>query len=214
MIYVWDVARQQYRDSAGRLVPLATIRQAVYDLSHDGQARMQTLMQQHLQGDSDRATWEREMRLAIKTYHVAAAVTARGGWAAMSPSDWGYTGRLVQTQYQFLSGFKADLDAADHGFTGATPEALTVRAGMYAAAVRGSFGQMQRRGAQQGDATEERRTRHGDHSCPDCTAAAELGWQPLGTLPAIGDSACLVSCHCWFTFRKGETEFGLADHGS
>ncbi len=40
----------------------------------------------------------------------------------------------------------------------------------------------------------------GEH-CHDCPPLAALGWQPLGTLPAIGDTECGNLCLCAFEFR-------------
>jgi hypothetical protein len=35
-----------------------------------------------------------------------------------------------------------------------------------------------------------------------CLELAALGWQPIGTLPKIGESVCIVNCHCRFAYRK------------
>ncbi len=53
---------------------------------------------------------------------------------------------------------------------------------------------------------EERRV-HGmlkDDMCSICREAVAMGWQPIGTLPAIGDSECLSSCHCYFKWRDAD----------
>jgi hypothetical protein len=39
-----------------------------------------------------------------------------------------------------------------------------------------------------------------DH-CSGCVAAAAQGWQPLGTLPAIGDTPCMGNCKCTFMYK-------------
>lgn len=38
------------------------------------------------------------------------------------------------------------------------------------------------------------------HNCDDCPPLAALGWQPIGTLPAIGDSECGHLCLCHFEY--------------
>ncbi len=51
--------------------------------------------------------------------------------------------------------------------------------------------------------TEEMRV-HGklkDDMCPTCKAAVDAGWQPIGTLPKIGQSECISECHCFFRWR-------------
>lgn len=37
--------------------------------------------------------------------------------------------------------------------------------------------------------------------CSDCPEYAKRGWQPLGTLPRIGDSECRNYCWCHFEYR-------------
>lgn len=42
--------------------------------------------------------------------------------------------------------------------------------------------------------------------CEDCPPLADLGWQPIGTLPEIGDSACGSLCLCHFRYSEdGDT---------
>ena len=36
--------------------------------------------------------------------------------------------------------------------------------------------------------------------CADCPPLAALGWQPIGTLPDIGDSECEGRCLCHFVY--------------
>ncbi len=50
---------------------------------------------------------------------------------------------------------------------------------------------------------EERRVlgRPKTEHCHDCPPLAALGWQPLGTLPALGDTECGNLCLCHFEYR-------------
>jgi hypothetical protein len=36
--------------------------------------------------------------------------------------------------------------------------------------------------------------------CSDCPPLADMGWQPIGTLPDIGDTECGGFCWCWFEY--------------
>ncbi len=55
-------------------------------------------------------------------------------------------------------------------------------------------------------AKEERRIlgRPKTEHCHDCPPLAAMGWQPLGSLPAIGDTECGGLCLCHFIFRDKE----------
>lgn len=58
----------------------------------------------------------------------------------------------------------------------------------------------------QGVMREERRILghpKGEH-CHDCPPLAAMGWQPLGTLPALGDTECGNLCLCHFEFRDAK----------
>lgn len=48
---------------------------------------------------------------------------------------------------------------------------------------------------------EERRVLGDAKHCEDCPPLAELGWQPIGTLPGIGSTECMGFCHCHFEYR-------------
>ncbi len=48
---------------------------------------------------------------------------------------------------------------------------------------------------------EERRVLGDALHCEDCPPLAALGWQPIGTLPMIGDTECGGHCHCHFEYR-------------
>ena len=38
--------------------------------------------------------------------------------------------------------------------------------------------------------------------CSDCPPLADMGWQPVGTLPDIGDTECGGFCWCWFEYSS------------
>lgn len=56
----------------------------------------------------------------------------------------------------------------------------------------------------QGIMTQERRVlgHPKTHHCEDCPPLAAMGWQPIGTLPAIGQTECGGMCYCHFEYRE------------
>lgn len=56
---------------------------------------------------------------------------------------------------------------------------------------------------------QERRRHYGADTpptkCKVCVQQESVGWKPLGTLRALGDSPCLGNCHCAFSYRDGDT---------
>jgi hypothetical protein len=201
--YIWDATILRYRDAAGTVVPEEVVRTLIEQLAEDGKAYLQTVTARYLAGDSTLSEWYSDMRAGVKGIHVAAGVLAGGGYANMNQSGWGYIGRMVQVQYQYLTGFAAELRAqAEGNLKERAAGQLQVRAGMYADAAFGSYQQMTRRGYANAGYKEERRVLDpGAEHCRDCERAARAGWSALGSLPRIGDSDCLTNCRCRFEYR-------------
>ncbi len=84
-----------------------------------------------------------------------------------------------------------------------TAKQFVARAEQYGDAPWGAAQEVNRhRMVRTGEYVEERRV-HGklkDDMCEVCSKAVADGWQPIGTLPRIGDSPCQGNCHCFFQF--------------
>lgn len=206
----WNETAGRYVDlSTGRFVRFSDVRDAL-DVVMDASAiRMNNITQQLVDGNVSLAEWQSGMMEQIKIAHTAAGASARGGWAQMSQADWGATGRMIRSQYEKLQGFAEQIADGTQLLNG---HAL-MRADLYADAPRGTFEEMRRRYERlsNGMQFERRILGEADH-CDDCLDAADEGWQPIGTLPAIGDSVCLTRCHCTFEYsatnpdEEGESE--------
>ena len=161
--------------------------------------RMNTLTQQLVDQRMSLAEWQAGMMEQIKISHSAAAAASRGGWAQMSQADWGAVGRMIREQYGYLRNFAHQVASGEQLLNGTA----LVRADLYAGAARGTFEEMRRRYERLMNGAEEeaRVLGEADH-CNDCLEFAALGWQPVGTLPAIGESVCITRCHCTFIYRK------------
>lgn len=143
--------------------------------------------------------WQLAMLDQIKMLHTASGVAANGGWAQMSRSDWGFLGGRIRTQYSYAARFAKQIKDGTQSIDGS----FFRRVGMYGDAGHSTFVQMDRRYQMTENGMEEERADLGeaDH-CDDCLERASMGWQPIGTLPAIGDSVCKTNCHCTFRYRK------------
>lgn len=206
----WNETAGRYIDLAtGRFVPFLEVRDSL-DLVMDASgARMHTLTDQLIAEQISLAEWQLGMMEEIKTAHTAAAASASGGWAQMSQADWGATGRLIRDHYDFLRNFAAEIASGKQRLDGTA----RVRTDLYAQAARGTFEEMRRRYERLKDGMEEeaRELGEADHCSSDddptgeregCLELAALGWQPIGTLPKIGNSVCITRCHCRFVYRK------------
>jgi hypothetical protein len=198
VLYAWDAFAGRYVEIAsGNYVPFTEVREALEANISAAQQEIKRVTQMLIDGDLSLDDWQTSMMDQIKLIHINSAVAARGGWAQMTQSDWGYVGRQIRTQYEYLRNFVAEIQ---NGIQPLNGRAL-MRANMYGDAARGTFEDMRRRVEElvYGMQEEMRVLGIADH-CVDCLAAANR-WAPIGTLPRIGNSRCKTNCHCRFRFR-------------
>jgi len=154
------------------------------------------------------AAWALITKAQIKIVHIVGAALAVGGFNVLrdavqgkpagpnTPS--GGASILQKIGEAISSDFKCFERFAKQAQTGKNTPA---RAGMYAEAGRGTFEDVRGDVAKAAGKTEERRVLGVADHCADCVAEAGKGWQPIGSLRAIGDSLCKTNCHCRFEYR-------------
>lgn len=196
--YGWNERASRYVNlDNGRFVSSSVVKGELENVITSGQISIEFRTQALLDGNITAAEWRAGMLADIKTMHVAAAASARGGWAQMTPTDWGWTGSQIKKQYQYLERFAQDIVSGKQPLNGR----LMVRAKLYGQAGRGTFEEMRRRMAYKSGQIKERRVLgHAEH-CGGCKKQASLGWQPIGTLDPIGAEECLTNCQCTFEYR-------------
>jgi len=199
--YRWSESAGRYIGANGQFVAFSDVRDALESVIDASAVRMNILTQSLVDGQIPLAEWQSGMLEQIKLAHTASAASARGGWAQMGQSDWGAAGRMIRTQYDYLNNFANQIADGTQALDG---RAL-VRADMYGDAARGTFEESRRRYERLMNGMElERRVLGESDHCPDCLDYAAEDWQPIGTLPAIGDSVCLTNCHCTFEYKVGQ----------
>lgn len=196
--YQWNERAQRYVDArTRRFVSGEAIRDALNEVIGVARQRIDADAIALQQGTISLAEWQTRMAQHTKQIHVLSAAAGRGGWAQMTPADWGATGGALKRQFAFLQNFAMEVQSGAQKLTGQ----FLRRARMYADAGRRTYENIKRRASQVIGNTEERRVLGVADHCPDCVDYAGRGWQPIGTLPPIGDSVCRTNCHCFFLFR-------------
>lgn len=201
--FQWNPASRRYHyRSNGHTVPPRTVRAAMDSAIERAAYDMGALTARLQDRTITIRQWQEGMADAIRTQHSMAAALARGGWHEMAPADWGRVGGRLRGQFAYLQRFANQLESGEQKLDGS----LRVRCQMYVEASRGTYEATRRSMEAAGGMDEERRELHALESCDDCIAYAALGWQPIGTLPPIGESACSVNCKCTFSFRDSRSE--------
>lgn len=197
----WNEKAQRYT-VGGRFVKDSEVRRAVGVVLNKAKAEARGLGARLAAGTISIPDFQLQMMEAVKTLHLLSASIARGGIHNLTPADFGRIGQRLRDNYRRLDNFAADV-AADR----MTPRQIEMRAGMYVGNARGQSYENEKREAMTEAGMEEERRILGDaEHCPDCIEAALLKWQPIGTLPEIGDTICISNCRCYFIYRHRPAE--------
>jgi len=189
----------RYADRAtGRFTSELSVRSDLDTYIANKASRFDDLANQLRNREISLADWQLQMRNEIRASHNAAAMVAKGGRDQMTYADWGRTGRRLRDQYGYLDRWAADIASGKVPLDGR----LASRARLYGQAARGTYEQQRRAMAAANGYDEEQRILHATESCDDCIEYAGEGWQPIGTLPQIGDSICNTNCKCTFEYRQ------------
>jgi hypothetical protein len=141
-------------------------------------------------------TWINELRGELEAMHTALAEIAIGGseeWGAIEANR--LRTRLTQ-QTAYLGRLGREVESGLQKLDGT----LLNRVGLFVEAGRATFEGMRRALMIDAGMTEEMRVLHSAHHCLDCPPLSG-SWEPIGSLPAIGDTQCLANCACTMEYR-------------
>lgn len=196
-VYEWDKRLARYRNPAsGQVVSQARVRAAL-----DRAIRMEGLKGRALIGSlrSKEVTtreFELGMREVIKNTQLFSAAAAKGGWAQLTPSDYGIVGQRVREQYGYLAQFVDEMKA------GLPADGIAARrAESYADAGRTAYHAVERNAQRDAGATEERSVLSPADHCDECIVEDAKGFQPIGQMKPIGQRECLNGCQCRVEYR-------------
>ena len=217
--YAWDPRAGQYVYlPTGRHVPPLTIRdQAIEPLIARAKQAQRALGVQLQEQSITLAEWQRGMIEQVKPAHVAAALAAGGGEKNASDRDKEKVALLILALLLLLRGFAREVATGKQARNGI----LLVRSDLYASAARGTYEEM---GTYVNQVyvgrTQERRILGEPEHCHNvqsradaiagvepeppfigCIELAAKGWQPIGSLPRLGNTPCRSNCKCTFDYR-------------
>jgi hypothetical protein len=148
------------------------------------------------------ADWELAMRAEIKRTHLNAIAMQRGGWANMTPADYGRAGQIIREQYGFLKNFAADILSGKQRLDGT----LARRMKLYVDAGRNSF-YKSLHANRKPQITHVMSIRTARDSCKDCIEL-DRKWFRIGDprylLP--GRRQCNHNCQCHETMGYFDAE--------
>lgn len=175
--WYWDADSHRYRYASGRVVPLSYVKNDVWRVAHAARSEFRGLTISLRNGDITLQKWYDDMRAGMKSYYRAS---------------------FMRDQYAYLNNFAAGIRDGSVMLDGRA----VVRAGMYGDAAAAIYENALHRTFISKGFQEGRRVLGVAEHCPDCTEYASRGWVPIASVPPIGDSQCLVNCHCTIGVRS------------
>jgi len=198
MQYQWDKTKGRYYNPAtGRPVSWPRVKQALDQVIDGSRAHVEQVSLQLVRGKITTAEWREIMAREMKSMHIASTIIARGGQDRMGAVEYGRVGGRLHSQYAYLDRFVQQIENGVQSLD----QRLVSRALQYSNATRGTYESQRRANMREDGYTLERRVLHGLEHCDECAALARLGWQPIGSLPGIGDADCRANCRCTFEYR-------------
>jgi hypothetical protein len=188
--FVFDTAKRQYETASGHVVSPAQVADLLQTSIKDSQTRVRALTTQFKEGALSLPEWQIAMRDEVKLIHTLAGVSARGGWAEMSQSDWGRIGQMTRFHYERLNKWGLQIEQGLRVNVG--------RADLYAKAANTTFWNFFAQMQGMAGAVKAVRVINAKESCAGCLAIAgvEMTIEVLLEKHPIGSKECQVNCRC------------------
>jgi hypothetical protein len=195
--FSWSAESGRYRDiSTGKYIPQTRVTAALKRVETKARANIRGLSEGLQQGTIALPQWYAGMKQEIKQVHLVNAAVAKGGWAQMTPTDFGRVGGVVKKQYTYLNNFAIQIQDGKQSVNG-----IAFRADLYGKAGHSTYEATQQESAKDAGRTEEKNVLGKADHCQDCLDETAKGFVPIGTLIKIGERLCTVACRCHLEYR-------------
>lgn len=175
---------------------------AIAEVQANTRTELQEAIEAYARGRIRIETFGEIARGALRKEALASAIIGVGGIGNLTENVLTAVNRQLTEQFSLLDGFIDQLVANNtRNITAKDRARLNQYANSAFAIASNAARQMQIDTNGVGQIEERRRLGGGEH-CDDCLALEGEGWQPAGTLPAIGQgTVCGNSCRCWIETR-------------
>lgn len=195
----WNARAQQYVTTDGRFVARARVRLALDQAIARKTSELKVLANNLRGGSISLDSWALRTRELVKDVNLYSAAAAKGGWAQMTPTEYGRVGQAVKTQYAYLDRFVGEISAGlplDGRFL--------ARASMYATSGRVLYGAIVSDAMADVGFTWERNMLSPADHCASCVGETARGRVPIGELIPIGERTCLGNCQCFIEYGRSD----------
>jgi len=186
-----------------RRIPARSRQRALRQLTARTRRSGRNLGQQLNDGDITQAQWFVAMAELVRSTTIASGAVW-DGITALSNPEFEILDIAANKDIEFLRKFRQQIAAGD-----VAPGQIVNRSGNYGK-VRGTYYEIAGYNLETDGFTEERNILFPGDSCtnsslPGCIQVTRLGWQPIGTLPLIGNRTCHNNDRCELRYKNSET---------
>lgn len=193
--YTWDDRLRNYVDlSTGRMVKRSEIADLLRSVTDRAGDTMAALGERVANGKITPREFYEAMATTVRQSYNANAALARGGWAQMTPADWGRNGHALRVEYERLRAFAQEIQDGKLSLTQRplSEAQIVARARLYADSAYGRYWQITDERARAAGLKQGRtRTAGDDRVCEICRGEERKGWQPIVSFrPPLYHAGC------------------------
>lgn len=175
---------------------------AIAEVQANTRAELAAALEAYSRGRIRIETFGEIARGALRKEALASAIIGVGGIGNLTENVLTAVNRQLTEQFALLDGFIDQLAASTTRDVTAKDRARLNQYANSAFAIASNAARQMQIDTNGAEQLEERRRLGGGEHCADCLALEGEGWQPAGTLPAIGQgTVCGNSCRCWIQTR-------------
>lgn len=205
----WNERAGRFVDARSRrFISQSRVTAALNDVIDAAAAEMLQAEKAFRAGQMTFAQFQLIFENGIKNINITSFVMARGGYQAMSPSDWGRVGREIRTQYEYARKMYAQVASGAQPLNGT----FTRRIRQYIESGRTVYEAERKRQAVLRGKQYVRSIRHARDSCAGCVTQAGYEWIPMDSalFVPVGNRDCRKNCRCSLEFATAE-EAGIVE---
>lgn len=175
--YAWDDKLRNYVNlDTGRMIKRSEVGDLLREVTKGSEERLAGYARLVNSGALSPADFFRAMQEDIKLQTNVNAALAKGGWAQMTPADWGANGAHLRQEYANLRNFASEIAAGN-----LSPAQIEARAALYTNTTYSRYWKIMTEQERLRGMTQERLVTVGDEKvCEECQGEADKGFVPIG----------------------------------
>lgn len=202
--FAFDTKQQRYRYTSGRnkgkFVSEGKVRSILRSYLKQEKKTAQEKTQELFDGKVTLREWEKWQaeRLKKNAIQMAKIGNPAIGTVATDPYEFSKIGNYLRSTYGYLRGFTNEIKSGE-----LSQAQILARIGLYYEDQNYMAEESKRISHRKAGYQWERRILALAEHCSDCITYASMGWQPMGTLPAITTQCkCKANDKCYFEYSS------------